>query len=38
MLCCFNVLNTDFKISYIGRKEKRIVNKECDPNLKILRL
>lgn len=29
---------TDFQISYTGRKEQRIIHKECDPNLKILRL
>lgn len=38
MLCYLHGFNTDWKISYTGRKEKRIVKQECGSNLKILRL
>lgn len=38
MLYYLHVLNTDWKISYTGRKEKRIIKEECGPNLKTLRL
>lgn len=38
MLCYLHELNTDCKISYTGRKEKRIIKWERGPNFKILRL